>query len=385
MELPLLAGALVLSTTNIQQTALSCALMTLCWGTLSLPAPVLIAIQVLGHAITQVIVGNSSFWVALRAVEVSFHLYYRLPKAISKGAAVAIALLLSILPILQQKEPEIVLILELITALVDALLLASLVQFASYSGIRLGIVILPVFTTIAASSHISSIETILFAHQNMLFYWILLLGAALPCIFLLRKRLRKTITRKMFHFLVLCIFLPAIEEPIFLSLAFIAALNLFILVEFLRKLTPFAHINLYFECFMDSRDMGEVALTHIFLLFGCGFPVLMEAITGLSGLSHIGLLVLCIGDSLASIVGSTVGIHWLPYRKPKTWEGLLAGLGGMLAYSRLFYTYSGLFPAYSALWNVSFLAAFYEAFTLEIDNFSLPLFSISAYFFLHSN
>ena len=378
MELPLLAGTLVLSSTNIPQTVLSCALMTLCWGTLSLPPPVLIAIQVLGHAITQVIVDDSSFGAALRAVEVSFHLYYRLPKAISKGAAVAIALLLAILPILQHKEPEIRLISELITALMDALLLASLVQFASYSGIRLGIVILPVFTTIAASSHISTIETLLFTHQNLLFYWILLLGAALPCIFLLRKRLRKTIIRKMFHFLVLGIFLPAIGEPVFLSLAFVAALDLFILVEFLRKLAPFAPINSYFECFMDSRDMGEVALTHIFLLFGCGFPVLMEALTGLSGLSHIGLLVLCIGDSLASIVGSTVGSHWLPYRKPKTWEGLLAGLSGMLAYS-------SLSPAYSALWNVSFLAAFYEAFTLEIDNFSLPLFSISAYFFLYSN
>jgi len=318
---------------------------------------------------------ESRLWVALRAVEVGFHMYFRLPKALSRGAAVAIALLVAVLP---QTQGEMALVWDLVTALVDALLLASLVHFTPYSGIRLGIVVLPIFAATAASSHLQILASLLETHQKLLFYWFFLLGTALPCIFLLRNQLRKTIVRKSFHFLALGIFLPALTEPVFLSLAFICALDLFIFVEFLRKLPSFACLNPYMESFMDSRDSGEVALTHIFLLCGCGLPVLLETITGLAGLGHIGLLVLCIGDSLAAIVGSTLGRHWLPYRKPKTWEGLGAGLCAMLAYSRLY-------REYPALGQTSFLAALYESYTLEIDNLSLPFFSMAAYAFLHSN
>ncbi|CAM9572969.1 unnamed protein product [Ectocarpus sp. 13 AM-2016] len=111
--------------------------------------------------------------------------------------------------------------------------------------------------------------------------WALALAVVVPSVPWLSRRLplsgRKTTSRKLFHFLAIAMFVPAIAlEPDFLSLALGTALGVLLALEFLRcaGCPPVASVmNGYYSGFLDARDGGCVVVTHLFLLVGCSVPV----------------------------------------------------------------------------------------------------------------
>lgn len=372
MELQVLVGVLAWVTVHTLTTTLS---VMLCAGAgLMLSPGYVLVIQAAGHVLRQCHPSLLSplLLLCLRATEITYHLSYRLPKSLSPSAAISIGMCLALLP----ASPTPSLLSDLITSLIDSLLLTSLLQFAQFDC-KVAVAIIPAFTGITVWTHMEVIGNMMKTRVVMLGLWIGMILIALPVIFGLKNRVKKTILRKFYHFLALLIFLPALNDQFFLSFAFISALTGFIFIEFLRKIPSLDFLNVYFSFFIDSRDHGEAALTHIFLLAGCGFPVVYEYYSGLQGLGHVGLMVLCVGDSLAAIVGSSIGTHKVPYGGEKTWEGVVAGATSMMVYASVC---SGDVP----LMVLTPLAAVYEAYTQEIDNFSLPLFGMTAYAILKS-
>lgn len=83
--------------------------------------------------------------------------------------------------------------------------------------------------------------------------------------------------RKLFHALAVIMFVPGVlMEPAFLQLAFGVALSAFLYLEYLRyfAIWPYGKsIHLFLTEFIDSRDLGPVILSHIYLLLGCAAPV----------------------------------------------------------------------------------------------------------------
>jgi dolichol kinase len=63
--------------------------------------------------------------------------------------------------------------------------------------------------------------------------------------------------------------------------------------------------------FLDQKDSGTAVLSHFYLLTGCAGSVWLETPTRLHHFT--GILIVGIGDALASIVGKRIGIHrWSP-------------------------------------------------------------------------
>ncbi|GAA5954161.1 hypothetical protein JCM21900_006948 [Sporobolomyces salmonicolor] len=118
--------------------------------------------------------------------------------------------------------------------------------------------------------------------------------------------------RKFFHALAVLMFIPGIAiDPAFTSLAFSVAFTLFTFAEYARYFALYpigAPLHIFFSEFIDSKDSGPVILSHFYLLTGCAGGLWLEG-TGINRFT--GVLVLGIGDSLASIVGKLVGrVRW---------------------------------------------------------------------------
>jgi dolichol kinase len=75
-------------------------------------------------------------------------------------------------------------------------------------------------------------------------------------------------------------FVPGmLYEPAFLQLAFSVALAAFIYLEYLRffAVWPYGkNIHMFLTEFIDSRDLGPVILSHVYLLLGCAESVWLE-------------------------------------------------------------------------------------------------------------
>ncbi|KAG2220996.1 hypothetical protein INT45_004615 [Circinella minor] len=131
--------------------------------------------------------------------------------------------------------------------------------------------------------------------------------------------------RKLFHALAVIMFIPGVlfELP-FLQLAFGVALGVFIYLEYLRyfAIWPYGKsIHMFLSEFIDSRDLGPVILSHIYLLLGCAGPVWLGGSNLLASLS--GIIALGFGDAAASLVGKKWGRYRWPGTK-KTVEGTMA-------------------------------------------------------------
>jgi len=252
--------------------------------------------------------------------------------------------------------------------------------------------------------------------------------------------------RKYYHFLIFLMFAPAIIwEPGFVALSSAVALSLFILAEYIRwaKLPPFAQkMSVFMKSYLDLRDSGSVILTHSYLLLGCALPLWLHmhvlavthpsaiqaaldsytsfhsildewrrtmSIASTDGDASIGsvpqelifdmdhylpalagVLILGVGDSMASIVGVCVGrIRW--FDSKRTLEGTLAAIITiLLTVFALFIGmqwiniafYDGLLhilaPNWSGVLVATTLACMLEAATSQIDNLFLPLFYYAA-------
>lgn len=117
-----------------------------------------------------------------------------------------------------------------------------------------------------------------------------------------------------------------LSQPAFTHLAFSLAFSVFTFAEYIRyyALYPFgASFHIFMSEFTDHKDSGPVILSHFYLLTGCCGGLWLEAHKQI--MHQTGVLVLGIGDALASIVGRRYGrLHWPA--SSKTIEGSAAFL-----------------------------------------------------------
>lgn len=142
-----------------------------------------------------------------------------------------------------------------------------------------------------------------------------------------RNEKSNTRTRKIFHILVVLVFVPGlIYQCTFLFVASGVALALLIVLETMRiiQLKPFYLVlETAVRSFIDEKDAGYVALTPIYLLVGCSMPMWLHPcpcdLTDSAGFELIPLLAgvvsVGIGDTFASIIGSKFGRHKWPSKE----------------------------------------------------------------------
>ncbi|CAK5268812.1 unnamed protein product [Mycena citricolor] len=192
--------------------------------------------------------------------------------------------------------------------------------------------------------------------------------------------LRLNARRKFFHALVVFMFVPGIAfDPAFTHLAFSTAFALFVFAEYIRYFAIYplgAAVHRFMSEFIDTKDGGTAILSHFYLLTGCAGALWLEGSSPL--LEYTGLLVLGVGDAVASIVGKRIGRHlWSP-TTPKTLEGSMAFIISVVA-SALVLRLCGLAEPFS-IYKYSaavVLASILEALSDQNDNLTLPLYTWS--------
>ncbi|KAJ7739314.1 hypothetical protein B0H14DRAFT_3515801 [Mycena olivaceomarginata] len=188
--------------------------------------------------------------------------------------------------------------------------------------------------------------------------------------------------RKFFHALVVVMFVPGVAfDPAFTHLAFSVAFALFVFAEYIRYFAIYplgVAVHIFMNEFLDTKDgNGTAILSHFYLLTGCAGALWLEGPSRL--LQFTGVLVLGIGDALASIVGKHRGRHaWSPTTF-KTLEGSAAFAASIVA-SAWVLRLCGLAEPFSTplYLLVVALAAVLEALSDQNDNLTLPLYTWSA-------
>ena len=150
--------------------------------------------------------------------------------------------------------------------------------------------------------------------------------------------------RKVFHGMMVAMFLPAIfVDPAFAALALALVLAIFLLLDLFRasQLPPLSRPLTHFLApYVDGRDhRGPVIVSHIFLLIGCAVPLwLALADTERSGAGRFegwdvttrdlsmvsGVICVGMGDAAASLIGRRYGRHRWLWSGGKSLEGSLA-------------------------------------------------------------
>lgn len=232
----------------------------------------------------------------------------------------------------------------------------------------------------------------------LLAYWSLL--AIFACLVVLyqnakrsssesKKHQAPTIARKYFHFIVVATYIPGIifDRPL-LYVAATICLAVFIFLEYVRffRIKPLGHtLRSLLSLFLDERDSGPLILTHIYLLLGMSLPIWLVPrpctqkgnLGGARALvPYAGVLAVGVGDTVASIFGSTIGeIRW-PGTK-KTFEGTMTSIFAQIISVALILIFdSGVDLNNSYAWilgSVS-MVSLLEAYTMQIDNLLLPLY-----------
>jgi dolichol kinase len=196
-----------------------------------------------------------------------------------------------------------------------------------------------------------------------------------------------TSVRKIFHVLIVMVFVPGlIFQCQFLYVASTVILAVFIVLETARviQLYPVSEVlETSVKAFIDEKDAGKIALTPIYLLVGCAAPLWIHNspcdLTGSSAFELLpllsGVLSIGIGDTFASIVGSTIGRHkW--GNTSKSVEGTLASIAAQAAfiYSLNFLGFIPLSLKLSAVCGIAVISnSLIEALTDQVDNLVLPL------------
>lgn len=204
-----------------------------------------------------------------------------------------------------------------------------------------------------------------------------------------KKHKAPTITRKYFHFIVVATYIPGIifDRPL-LYVAATVCLAVFIFLEYVRyfRIKPLGHtLRSLLSLFLDERDSGPLILTHIYLLLGMSLPIWLiprpcaqkGSLGGARALvPYAGVLAVGVGDTVASIFGSTMGeIRW-PGTK-KTFEGTMTSIFAQIISVALILIFdSGVDLNYSYAWILGSIStvSLLEAYTTQIDNLLLPLY-----------
>ncbi|GAA6051494.1 hypothetical protein JCM3770_004561 [Rhodotorula araucariae] len=181
--------------------------------------------------------------------------------------------------------------------------------------------------------------------------------------------------RKFFHALAVLMFVPGIAiDPAFTSLAFSVAFSLFTFAEYARYFALYpigAPLHIFFSEFVDSKDSGPVILSHFYLLTGCAGGLWLEG-RGIN--RYTGVLVLGVGDSLASIVGKLAGRTRWP-GTTKTLEGTAAFISSVVLCAWLLRLLGVVEPFSLPRYVLGVtLSALLEAASAQNDNLVIPLY-----------
>ncbi|KIL91487.1 hypothetical protein FAVG1_05103 [Fusarium avenaceum] len=175
-------------------------------------------------------------------------------------------------------------------------------------------------------------------------YWLGILILGLVIVFRLKDIYEVDTRRKVFHFMMVGMFLPAtFVDPTYAALALSLILAVFLILDLLRasQLPPLSKpIASFLAPYVDGRDFrGPVVISHIFLLIGCAIPLWL----GLASLPRTGagylagwevstrdvsLIsgVICVGlgDAAASLIGRRYGRRKWFWGGGKSLEGSVA-------------------------------------------------------------
>ncbi|XP_001517971.3 dolichol kinase [Ornithorhynchus anatinus] len=229
---------------------------------------------------------------------------------------------------------------------------------------------------------------------RLLAYWALLAAAACGLVWLQnskrssaesKKYRASTVTRKYFHCLVVATYVPGLvlDRPL-LYVAAVLCLAALVFLEYVRffRIKPLGQtLRSLLSLFLDERDSGPLILTHIYLLLGLSFPVWLFPrpcrLVGAAALvPYSGVLAVGVGDTVASVFGSTVGeIRW-PGTK-KTFEGTMTSIfAQIIAVALILIFDSGVELDSGYAWILGSIAgvSLLEAYTSQIDNLLLPLY-----------
>lgn len=222
------------------------------------------------------------------------------------------------------------------------------------------------------------------SYINIILYWIsiIILG-----VFIIEQFKGKSIIkRKLFHFLSLLIFIPGfiyVEKDYMLSICVIVACS-FLIIEVIRCYLPnrLNFISKYLIKNIDNRDSSSFILSHTFLLIGCFITYLLNSLENKNSIimTYAGLLLMGLGDSFASIIGTSLGKIKIFPPTSRTLEGTIAGWAfSIIGFMLLIFLYDiALFRDYIFLTRLIItllLVMIYEGYTLQIDNLVLPLFT----------
>lgn len=175
-------------------------------------------------------------------------------------------------------------------------------------------------------------------------YCIACITAGLMVVFRLSAVVEVDTRRKVFHGMMVAMFLPTIfVDPPFVALAFALILSIFLLLDLFRasQLPPISKPLTYFLApYVDGRDhRGPIIVSHIFLLIGCAIPlwlslaatprdgtqpfagwdVMSRDMSMISGVVCVGM-----GDAAASLIGRRYGRRRWPWSGGKSLEGSFA-------------------------------------------------------------
>lgn len=175
-------------------------------------------------------------------------------------------------------------------------------------------------------------------------YWVTVIAIGLLVVFRLSPFYEVDTRRKVFHFMMVAMFLPAIYvDPGWCALALAIVLAIFLLLDTLRasQLPPLSKpITNFLHPYTDGRDhCGPVVISHIFLLIGCAIPLWLSLAslprTGTDyrrgwevptrDLSMVaGVVCVGLGDAAASLIGRRYGHHKWLWKGGKSLEGSVA-------------------------------------------------------------
>lgn len=207
-------------------------------------------------------------------------------------------------------------------------------------------------------------------------------------------QLSKNHGRKIFHVMVVVMFVPVMWHPTllrFTSLSFGGACCIFVLIEFIRVYIfqgRLRAINQYFEMFISGNELQQkkrVILSHTSLLVGCATTIWIWSVNTHydKSLAYMGMISLGVGDAMAAVIGSLYGQRrWKESRK--TYLGSIAALISMIVFSLVIIAIDANVPfsSLNKIITTSIALILAEVMLEGNDNFSLPLFGAIVYMLL---
>ena len=192
-----------------------------------------------------------------------------------------------------------------------------------------------------------------------------------------------TMRRKAFHFLVVVMFAPTLTRDSahgeLVRVAFAVAFAVFAAVECARVFDAYYGVGVFgwklsllLAQFVDESVVSLIILDHFSLLLGIAVPVWMTAVEDTNTLAPwAGVLAVGVGDSFASLVGSSVGrVRVFGKESPKTLEGAIAFAASTFIAARFVGVDIGIVKLAAAC----VATAACELVDDGVDNFVLPLY-----------